>query len=356
MQTPSAALLALVTLASGCSSSYTADSGTDGGIPNDSGTLTTTDAAAADAGTVVVDAGPPPPEPICEPWKAPTSRNDQSVVPVEVAPRRPGNKKVILIAGAPSGSHPSGQHEFFAGLAVLAKMLCQTPGVTPVLVKNGWPSDPTLLEGAASIVVYADGGPGHPLLVGDRLATVGRLMAAGTGFANLHYALEYVPGAQGQVLPWIGGVYEAGTSVNPMWTGTFAPAPHETTRGLPASLVLDDEWYYNLRWKSPQDGITPLMQAVPPDGTRTTADAAAHPGRSETTSWVYARPDGGRSFGFTGGHWYGSWLDGGNPNGRAFRRLLTNGVLWTAKVPVPEGGAPVELAPADEGNWQDTKG
>ena len=265
MHTPSAALFALLTLASACSS-YSAEAPTDGGSPNDSGVLSTTDATVPDGATVVVDAGPPPPEPICEPWKTPTGRTDQSVVPVEVAPRRAGNKKIILIAGSPSGSHASGQHEFFAGLAVLAKMLCQTPGVTPVLVKNGWPSDPTLLEGAASIVVYADGGPGHPLLVGDRLATVGRLMAAGTGFANLHYALEYVAGAQGQVLPWIGGVYEAGTSVNPMWTGTFAPAPHETTRGLPASLVLDDEWYYNLRWRSPQDGITPLMQAVPPWG------------------------------------------------------------------------------------------
>ena len=46
--------------------------------------------------------------------------------------------------------------------------------------------------------------------------------------------------------------------------------------------------------------------------------------------------DGGRSFGFTGGHFHHNWA---NEN---FRRLVTNGILWTAKIEVPTGGAKVE--------------
>jgi hypothetical protein len=36
--------------------------------------------------------------------------------------------------------------------------------------------------------------------------------------------------------------------------------------------------------------------------------------------WVYERPDGGRRFGFTGGHTHANW---GNPNQR--KVMLTKG-------------------------------
>jgi hypothetical protein len=56
---------------------------------------------------------------------------------------------------------------------------------------------------------------------------------------------------------------------------------------------------------------------------------------------VYERPGGGRSFAFTGCHLHESWgLDG-------FRRLIVNGILWSAGQDIPQGGAPVVLDPAD---------
>ena len=44
------------------------------------------------------------------------------------------------------------------------------------------------------------------------------------------------------------------------------------------------------------------------------------------------RPDGGRGFGFTGGHDHKNW---GDPN---FRKLVLNAILWTAGLDVPSAG------------------
>ncbi len=52
------------------------------------------------------------------------------------------------------------------------------------------------------------------------------------------------------------------------------------------------------------------------------------------------RPNGGRGFGFTGGHFHDNWE---NDN---YRRVVLNAILWIAKVNVPEGG--VESAVSKE--------
>jgi hypothetical protein len=50
------------------------------------------------------------------------------------------------------------------------------------------------------------------------------------------------------------------------------------------------------------------------------------------------RPGGGRAFGFSGLHFHANWR-------RAeYRRLVTQGVLWTLGVAVPKGGVEVEVA------------
>ncbi len=62
------------------------------------------------------------------------------------------------------------------------------------------------------------------------------------------------------------------------------------------------------------------------------------------------RPDGGRGFGFTGGHFHKNWAN------EDFRRLVTNAILWTAHLHVPEGGAKVDLDPAEMNKHLDWKG
>ena len=73
----------------------------------------------------------------------------------------PGAPKIVLIAGRMS--HGPMEHEFFAGTAILQKMLKQN-GVNGVMARDGWPKDEKIFDGGAAVMIYADGGGGHPLL------------------------------------------------------------------------------------------------------------------------------------------------------------------------------------------------
>ena len=52
-------------------------------------------------------------------------------------------------------------------------------------------------------------------------------------------------------------------------------------------------------------------------------------------------PDGGRGFGFTGGHNHLNW---GNDD---FRKTVLNAILWVAKAKVPKEGVPSKLTEDD---------
>lgn len=287
------------------------------------------------------DTGPAPvPETVCQPWASPSDAYDQSVIPFEVHPNDPKLAKVVLIAGETS-EHAAGQHEFVAVTAILAQALCQNPGVVPVLVRGGWPADSSVLDGAASIVLYADGGAKHPFLRPERAKRIQQHIDQGGGFVNLHYAVEYESPPSAQTLSWLGGAYEQGVSCNPLWTADLKVQASPVTRGV-SDFVIDDEWYFNLNFSS--SGVSPILQAVPADSHRCSSDAAASPGRAETLAWTKVRGDGGSSFGFTGGHWYGNWIDSEQtPYAGLQRRLVVNGILWTAGVEIPAGGSNAEM-------------
>ena len=56
--------------------------------------------------------------------------------------------------------------------------------------------------------------------------------------------------------------------------------------------------------------------------------------RPQHMAWARERPDGGRGFGFTGGHNHWNW--GHNQ----FRKLMLNAIAWSAHVDVPKEGVP----------------
>ena len=85
---------------------------------------------------------------------------DQSQVPLE-QDILPGAPKIVLIAG--SKSHGPMEHEFFAGTALLQKLLKQN-GINAVMARDGWPKDWKVFDGAVAVMIYADGGGGHPML------------------------------------------------------------------------------------------------------------------------------------------------------------------------------------------------
>ena len=69
--------------------------------------------------------------------------------------------------------------------------------------------------------------------------------------------------------------------------------------------------------------------------------AEVRTGKQQVVAWAFQRADGGRSFGFTGGHFHRNWADDNQ------RKLLLNAILWTAKVPVPRHGVESHVNAAD---------
>ena len=257
-------------------------------------------------------------------------------------------KRVVFVAG--TASHGYGGHEHNAGCHLLAKCLEESGlPVETVVYENGWPEDANAFDGADAIVVYANGGGGHPIL--PHLDQVGPLMKKGVGLACLHYGVE-VPKEQAgkQFLDWIGGYFETHWSVNPWWTAHFKQIPeHAVTRGV-EPFALQDEWYYHMRFRPNMEGVTPLLTAIPPDSTRERPDGPhsnnptvrAGRGQPEHLGWVRERPDGGRGFGFTGGHWHWAWAQDD------FRTFVLNGLAWTAGLDIPEGGVPSKTPTYEE--------
>lgn len=240
-------------------------------------------------------------------------------------------KKIVLVAGRPS--HGPKQHEFNAGVHLLKKCLDGVPGVRAAMYLNGWPRDASAFDNADSILFYMDGGGGHPMIQESRLQELGALMKRGVGLACAHYAVE-VPKERGgtELLAWIGGYYERPFSINPHWTADFKRFPkHPVTRGV-QPFAINDEWYFNMRFPTDAKNVQPILVATPPDDTRRSPASAEFPGRPEVVAWVIEREDGGRGFGFTGGHNHVNW---GNEQ---FRRLFLNALLWSAKAEVPAGG------------------
>jgi len=273
---------------------------------------------------------------------------DQSGVPLEVDTPDSKLTKIVLVAGRQS--HGPGDHEFFAGTAILMNMLKQTPGVFPVMARDGWPKNEKIFEGAKAVVFYMDGGGGHPIIQAKHKEVVQKLMDQGVGFVNLHYAVEYPKAQSEAVLDWLGGYYETGFSTNPHWVANFKSMPeHPVTRGV-KPFDIKDEWYFNIRFAPEGKGVTPILKATPPDTERGTPDAKKFPGREEIVAWTFDRGNGGRSFGFTGGHTHKNWGE------ESFRRLVVNAILWTAKIEVPKDGAKVDLDPADLQKNMDRKG
>lgn len=267
------------------------------------------------------------------------------------------DRKLVMIAGPMS--HPSGQHEFRAGSILLQKRLEQVPGLKTVLITDGWPAqtvegkkvdDNSVFEGADAIFIYSDGGPGHLALQNDRLEVLRALMKKGVSLGCAHYAVE-VPATKGgaEWKEWIGGYYEDKFSCNPMWTPNYTSFPvHPITRGV-KPFQTKDEWYFNIRFREGKTGVTSLLVSAPPDLVRSGPyvypkgpypHVEAAKGQPETMMWSVERPDGGRGFGFTGGHHHANWQNNEQ------RRLVLNALVWLAKLDVPAGG--IDSAPVTD--------
>jgi type 1 glutamine amidotransferase len=262
------------------------------------------------------------------------------------------DRNLVIIAGRPS--HPPRMHEFNAGVQLLHKCLADVPGLNAQFVLNGWPKDETILDKADAIVFYMDGGGRHEVVQngGKRLEYIEKLTQKGVGIGCMHYGVEVIRDQAGvQFQKWIGGHYENSFSCNPIWEPSFTAFPkHPISNGVKPFSV-KDEWYFNMRFgknvaghKSEEfDGtkFVPIWVALPSDEVRNGPyvypkgpykHIQANKGRAEAMMWAVERKDGGRGFGFTGGHFHDNWSNSD------YRKVVLNSLLWVAKVKVPKNG------------------
>jgi type 1 glutamine amidotransferase len=260
-------------------------------------------------------------------------------------------RKVVFIAGPKS--HGYGAHEHNAGALLLSRLLAAGhPAIETVVHQNGWPADPHALDDAAAIVIFANGGMGNPAR--EQLPALAKAMERGAGLVLLHYAVE-IPADSGgpEFLDWAGGYFAINWSVNPVWTMQSNPFPeHPITRGL-RPYVIEDEWYYHMRFRAGMRGVQPILSALPPASSLSRPDGL-HSGNlavraavlerkePQVLAWAAERANGGRGFGFTGGHFHWNW---GHP---MQRRLVLNAIAWAAQAEVPRAGMPVGTLTMEE--------
>ena len=257
-------------------------------------------------------------------------------------------KKIIFLAGG--CSHEAGEHEYYAGCKLLSDALTKAmPGkFETVVYRDIWPQQKDAFENAAAIVMYTDGNAKHPVL--SHLDQVDSMMKRGVGLVCLHYAI-HVPVQKGAsyFLDWLGGYYESSWSANPKWEARFTQIrDHPVTNGIkPFSLT--EEWYYHLRFTDNRKNIMPVLSAVPPISDKEGIPPGnkyvrSEQGKLQDVAWVTERADGGRGFGFAGGHDHQSWMDDN------YRKLVLNGIIWTAKIKVPDQGVHSKTPTAAELN------
>ena len=286
-----------------------------------------------------------------------------SVAPRAIAATGEGSRprKLILIAGKPS--HPPMMHEFRAGTILLEKRLKEVSGLIVERHETGWVDDEKTFEDADAVVYYSDGNKRHPVLEGKgRIQTMENLVKRGVGFGCIHYGVEVPKDVAGeQFRDWMGGCYEAGFSCNPIWNAEIKKFPkHPITSGVKPFSILD-EWYFNMRFAEGFDAsepkevegvkFTPILVAKPNDKARNgpyVYPKGPYPhiqeaiGRDEALMWSVERPDGGRGFGFTGGHFHQNWQNDD------FRKTILNALCWISNVNIPEGGVHSEPVSNEE--------
>jgi type 1 glutamine amidotransferase len=163
-----------------------------------------------------------------------------------------------------------------------------------------------------------------------RLAAFRRLAARGGGLACLHWGMGTREAGPVEAFVNLFGGCHGGPDrkhkVIEKVTVTVPDPTHPVAAGV-KPLTVREEFYYRLKLAK-TGRLAPVLQA--------TID-----GEKETVAWAWERPDGGRSFGFSGLHFHDNWK---HPT---YRRVVAQGVLWAAQVPVPAGGLSVDLAEAD---------
>lgn len=238
----------------------------------------------------------------------------------------------LLLIGQGSDGHPPKTHEFMGGVRVLQALLAPYPEMKITVAKadEPWAEGPGLIDQADGVVLLVTQGARWMQTDPARHDALKRLAARKGAIVALHWSIgahdgKYIPGQLALLGGTRGGPQR---KYKVLETDVTVIAPkHPVTAGI-GNFRIHDEFYYRLDLMPKNaPGFTPLLSARVDDN-------------DEPVCWAWERPDGGRSFGYVGFHFHETWK---RPE---YRRLATNGILWSLGMTVPEGGAKVEVDPA----------
>ncbi len=230
--------------------------------------------------------------------------------------------KILFVGKNPD--HPYGSHMYMHTSGMLAKCAELTPGIETV-VSNGWPKETKTLKGVKAIVLYTSPAAEF-LLEGPHRNQVEELMKQGVGLVTIHWASSIYQKNLDQLgstwLSYLGGTWVSNVGLSGGKSTLKQLIPdHPICRGW-KEYEIEDEYYLDPTIK----GAKPLLQVT------------ERKGKEVIVGWVYVRPDGGRSFATTLGHPYKNF------EMEPFRRMIVNGILWSAHIEVPRTGAPVNIS------------
>jgi hypothetical protein len=239
--------------------------------------------------------------------------------------------KLLLLGSGPDG-HPVESHEYMAGLKILAKCLKDVPDleITTVRADEPWREGPELIARADGVVIYLSEGARWMNHDPKRREALAKLASRGGGISVLHWAMgtkdaKYIEGC----VQLLGGCHGGPDRKYKILEtdAAIADRQHPILSGI-KDFRVRDEFYYRLKFVKADKGVHPLLRVTIDD-------------RPETVAWCWERPDGGRSFGFSGLHYHDNWRL------TEYRRMVTQGVLWSIKKPIPKEGLKVEVAEDD---------
>lgn len=235
-------------------------------------------------------------------------------------------KRLLIVGQGPDG-HPPLMHEFMAGANVLGELLKGSPDIQATVVKGDepWPEGPRLLDESDGIVLLVTQGAAWMQTNATRYAAIKRLAERGGGIVALHWSVgakeaQYING-QLELLGATRGGPQRKYVVSEGHYRRVDPK-HPILNGVDDFTQIDEHYYRLDQRKDIQPLLTVNIE-----------------GNDELVAWAFARPDGGRSFGFVGLHFHANWQ---LPH---YRRLVVQGVRWTLKLPIPESGVAVDINP-----------
>ncbi len=222
-------------------------------------------------------------------------------------------KRLLLIGQGPD-KHPAGTHQYMAGIEQIAKLLAAVPTIKTQIVRadGEWSEGPESIDNSDGVVLFVSEGAKWCTAEPRRYDALTKLASRGGGLSVLHWGMGARETAPIEPFLKLFGACHGGPDRKYQVVRTelrpTLPA-HSIAVGL-KPFDVRDEFYYRLKLVESEPAVQPVMQAL-------------IDGQPETVAWAWERPDGGRSFGFSGLHFHDNW------DLPEYAKFLKQGVFWT---------------------------